>query len=71
MISSDKGSTLSEVSPDDVDDLFTNSADELQRKVDETQDAYMRFIFPIGRRDFCLVADTLEINTNTAQTLFK
>jgi hypothetical protein len=71
MESRDKVITLSEVSPADVDTLFNNSADELQRKVDETRDAYMGFIFPISRSDFCLVADVLEINTSTAQRLFK
>ena len=67
----DNVKALREVSKDDVETLFANNSDELHRKVDQTRDAYLGFIFPVNRSDYYSVATALDINGDTAQVLFK
>ena len=62
---------LSEVSSSEVSELFTKREQELHRKVDDTRDAYLGFIFPINQKDFQAVAHALDLDPEAARMLYK
>jgi hypothetical protein len=61
---------LSAVTKSEVEDLFAKREQELHRKVDETRDAYLGFIFPVNQQDFQAVAQALDLNAEAARTLY-
>jgi hypothetical protein len=67
----EKGKSLKDVTPAEVEVLFAQRAPELHRKVDNTRDAYFGFIFPITRDDFGAVAQSMEMSEATATVLYK
>ncbi len=62
---------LSDVGSREVTELFSNRADELHTKVNATRDAYLGFIFPIGRSDFREVSEIFGLKYDVAQTLYR
>ncbi len=62
---------LSEVTAQDVTNLFTRMEKELHQKVDDTRDAYFGFIFPISLDDFRGVNAVFKLNVDAARQLLK
>ncbi len=61
---------LSAVRQAEVDDLFVQHEQELHRKEDDTRNAYLGFIFPINQQHFQAVAHALDLDGETARTLY-
>jgi hypothetical protein len=62
---------ISDVGSREVSELFSTRASELHTKVDATRDAYLGFIFPIGRSDFREVSEIFGLKHEVAQTLYR
>lgn len=62
---------LARVSSKDVRKVFSDKAEELHKKLDQTRDAYFGFIFPVNRADFWSVTAALDMNDDAARALYK
>ena len=61
---------IQQVTPKDVEALFSSKANELHAKVDATRDAYLGFIFPITRADLDSVAAAVDLPADAARAIF-
>ena len=61
--------SLCDVTPKDVETLYSNHEKQLRQKIDATRDAYFGFIFPMERGDFKAVQSALGIDEATGRKL--
>ncbi len=68
-MSNQKSKHLSNVTRDDVDQIYTRYARELHEKIDATRDAYLGFIFPVTRADLMAVSDVFGLPADAARQI--
>ena len=63
--------SLADATCADVENLYTEKADQLHEKIDGTRDAYFGFIFPINRSDLFAVSEALDLKSDVANIIYK